>query len=366
MKYVDEFRNKNLVQALARSIRAITPARHLRFMEVCGTHTQNFFRFGLRSLLPESIELVAGPGCPVCVSPQKYIDVAIRIAGAADTMIVTFGDMMRVPGANSTLELVRSRGALVKVAYSPSDAVAAAKSHPGKRVIFLAVGFETTAPTIALALIQAKKEKLKNLFFFTSLKRIVPAMLHLANDRKSFIDGFLCPGHVSAIIGADDYKVIVAKYGIGCCVAGFEPVDMLQGLYALVKQAVLEKPKIDNQYSRIVRPAGNRKAREIINRVFTVTAAQWRGLGSIPDSGLKLKKEFIQFDAGTALGLDKARCAPPAASSLQCKCAQVLKGILRPPQCPIFGRKCSPENPIGPCMVSTEGACNAYYRYQGK
>jgi len=362
MKYIDEFRNAKLVHKLSTRINSINPGNNLNIMEVCGTHTQNFCRFGLAKLLPKNIRLISGPGCPVCVSPQGYIDAAVKLAKNKDVLIVTFGDMLRVPGSVSSLEKERAKFGNVRVVYSPWDALSVSRDNPGKKVVFLAVGFETTAPTIALSIMEAKKENLKNLFFLSSLKLIPPAMHYLLLDKRLKVGGFLCPGHVSAVIGTKDYAFIPKKYKIPCCVAGFEPVDILEGIGMILEQVVTGNPYVANQYTRVVAQAGNPRAKEIIRRVFKISASRWRGLGIIPGSGLKLKDEFSGFDAGRIFSV--ASMQNKAEPAKRCRCSDVLKGLISPPDCPLFGRRCQPGNPLGPCMVSSEGACNAYYKFR--
>ncbi|MCX5711294.1 MAG: hydrogenase formation protein HypD [Candidatus Omnitrophica bacterium] len=362
MKYIDEFRNKKLIASAAQRIRQLMPRKQLTIMEVCGTHTMNFCRFGLKDLLPENLHFIPGPGCPVCVSHQNYIDAAIRLARRDDVIIVTFGDMLRVPGTNSSLEKERARGGHIRIAYSPLDTLKIARLNPGKKAVFLGVGFETTAPTIALSIIQAKKEKIKNVSFFVSLKLMPPVMKHLLNDERLRLSGFLCPGHVSSIIGTKPYEFIPRDFAVPCCVAGFEPLDILEGILMLLKQIRQNKPMVDNQYSRVVRAKGNLEARKIISRVFTPAAAYWRGMGKIPGSGLKIRDAFSEFDSEKVFSIKPASGKEP---ETKCKCADVLKGLIIPKECPLFARACVPDKPLGPCMVSMEGACNAYYRYRG-
>jgi len=361
MRYLDEFRNKILVKRIAEKIKKIMPSKEIRIMEVCGTHTQSFFKFGLDKILPSNLKLISGPGCPVCVSSQEYIDQAILYAQLKDTCIVTFGDMLRVPGTTSSLEKERAKGANIKIAYSPLDALKFALENPNLKVIFLAVGFETTAPAIALSILRAKKEKIKNLFFFSSLKLIPAALKYLGEDKDLKISGFLCPGHVSTIIGTKPYEFIPKRYKISCCIAGFEPLDILEGIYLLLQQIVNQKPKVTNQYIRVVKPQGNPKAQKLIFRVFKITSSYWRGLGLMPESGLKIKEEFSCFDAECMLKIKQKRIKKVIKKL--CRCAEVLKGIISPLECPLFSKICSPQNPQGPCMVSSEGACNAYFRY---
>ena len=297
MRYIDEYRNIHLIKRLSEKIKAITPGGHINIMEVCGTHTQSFFRFGLDELLPFNLKLIAGPGCPVCVSPQEYIDNAIKLTQYEDNIILTFGDMLRIPGTRSTLEKERAGRSNVKVVYSALDALLFARQNPAKLIIFLAVGFETTAPTIALSIIQAKKENIRNLFFYSSLKLIPPAMNYLLKDKRLNLSGFLCPGHVSCVIGTKSYEFIPQKYKIGCCITGFEPLDILEGVYFLIQQIINNKPCVQNQYMRAVTRKGNLKAKNTIFKVFKACGTSWRGLGKIPQSGLKIKDDFSQFDA---------------------------------------------------------------------
>ncbi|MDD4899592.1 MAG: hydrogenase formation protein HypD, partial [Candidatus Omnitrophica bacterium] len=297
MKYVDEFRNLRLAKRIAAQIRRIMPAGRINLMEVCGTHTQNFCRFGLDKLLPKGLRLISGPGCPVCVSPVEYIDNAIFLAREKQAIIATFGDMLRIPGSKSSLEQERANSARVEIVYSPLETINLAKKNPGKRIIFLAVGFETTAPTIAATILQARKEKIKNLFFLSSLKLIPPAMEYLLKDKRLKLNGFLCPGHVSAIIGTRPYAFIPKKFKAACCIAGFEPLDILEGLYLLLRQIVENKPRVENQYRRVVTAQGNIQAQKIMRKAFVQSDSIWRSLGRIPDSGLNLAKEFTDFDA---------------------------------------------------------------------
>ena len=362
MRYIDEFRNKNLIKRITDKIKLYMPPQPLNIMEVCGTHTQSFFRFGLDKLLPPNLKLISGPGCPVCVSAQDYIDKAIVYAQNKDVIILTFGDMLGVPGTKSTLEKERAKGASIRVVYSALDSIKVAQQNPCKKVIFLAVGFETTAPTIALSILRAKKENLKNLFFCSSLKFIPPAMSYLVEDKRLNLSGFLCPGHVSCIIGTKAYEFIPKRYKIACCIAGFEPLDILEGIYLLLQQIIEQRPFVANQYMRVVTRAGNLKAQKIISQVFKIADASWRGLGKIPKSGLKIKKEFSCLDAEKVFPLADKRLAM-SDKQKKCRCAEVLKGLIRPDECLLFRKVCSPENPYGPCMVSLEGACNAYYKY---
>ncbi|MFA4889063.1 MAG: hydrogenase formation protein HypD [Candidatus Omnitrophota bacterium] len=361
MKYIDEFRNLKLARKISAGIKTLMPQEDIRIMEVCGTHTQSFFRFGLSGLLPARLKLISGPGCPVCVSPQEYIDRAISIAGVKDTLVLTFGDMLRVPGTRSSLENERWKSGNPRVVYSPWESLNTAQRNPDKRVVFLAVGFETTAPAIALTILAAQKQKLKNLSFFCALKAIPPAMQFLLADKRLKINAFLCPGHVSAIIGTRPYEFIARRYKVGCCVAGFEPLDILEGIYFLLLQIKSKRAKVVNQYARLVRPEGNPKAKAAISAVFQKCPAVWRGLGEIPQSGLKIKKTFSRFDTEKVFALKPI--AQGAAKKSRCLCGDVLKGLVTPRDCPLFGKACNPGHPFGPCMVTHEGACNAYFKY---
>lgn len=363
MKFVNEFRSRSLTGKLVNAINGIMPEREVRLMEVCGTHTASFYRFGLDRLIPPGLKLISGPGCPVCVTAEGFIDAACGLAKDKDTLVLSFGDMLRVPGSNSSLEEAGGKFSNVRLVYSPLEALKIAADHPGKKVVFLAVGFETTAGSIALTVLAAKKKKLKNLFFYSALKLIPPAMEYILSDPRQRLDGFLCPGHVSAIIGTRAYAPVLKKYRIPLCVAGFEPVDILEGFYLLLKQIKNNSPRIDNQYRRVVRGPGNIKAQRITGRVFRVSDAPWRGLGGLPLSGLKLKKEFAFFDAKRQFSL-KENPSFTRGGRKKCGCADVLKGLLSPRECPLFFKACTPENPYGPCMVSREGACNAYFKYR--
>lgn len=363
MKYIDEFRDKELIGKVSRKIFEIMPKSKVSIMEVCGTHTQSFHRFGLERLIPEKLRLIAGPGCPVCVSNQDYIDKAIQLGKNVDIIIASFGDMLRVPGTATSLEKQRALGTEVRVVYSAWDSLEIARRHPKKKVIFLAVGFETTAPTLALTVQAAKRQKLGNLFFFSALKLIPPAMQALLSDRQLKIDGFLCPGHVSTIIGSQPYEFIARKYKIPCCVAGFEPLDIMEGIYMLLRSIVQNKSRVENQYARVVKRKGNPKAKAIIKEVFKVSDAAWRGIGEIPQSGLKLREKYSSFDVEKMMPLNITHKTLNIKQQ-KCRCGEVLKGIIEPVQCPLFRKACTPESPFGPCMVSSEGTCNAYYRYK--
>ena len=359
MKYIDEFRNLDIAARIFRLIeeeaKGLEP---INFMEVCGTHTMAVERFGIRRMLPENIKLISGPGCPVCVTPKNYIDRAIAFTAIDDVIVVSFGDMLKVPGSETSLAKQRSRGR-VKIVYSPLDAVEFAKKNQDKKIVFLGIGFETTVPTVAASVKYAKKKKLKNFFVYSGHKVMPPAMRLLAADKEVNIKGFLCPAHVSAIIGARPYSVISKKHNIPCVISGFEPLDILQSILMLIRQVKSKTAKVENQYSRVVKASGNIKALRIIDEVFSIKDSDWRGVGVIPKSGLALNDRYADFDAEKNINLPRVETMPDKG----CICGSVLKGIKTPPECGKFSKKCNPENPYGACMVSSEGACAAYYRY---
>lgn len=358
MGYRAEFRDAHQAARLAAAIDRLAK-RPVAFMEVCGTHTVAIFRHGLRRLLLESVQLISGPGCPVCVTPAAEIDRAIAIAARPEVTLATFGDMLRVPGSRGSLQAARAAGGDVRVVYSTRDALHLAAGNPGRAVVFFGVGFETTTPTVAAALLEARQRGYENFFVLPAHKLIPPAMRALLEMGEVRIDGFLCPGHVSAIIGAAPYWFIPAEYGIPCVITGFEPLDILQGIAMLLAQVAAQRPTVEIQYRRGVPEEGNAIARRCVAEVFEICDATWRGLGTIPESGLRLRAELAMHDATRAfpVTLPEAREAPG------CLCGAVLRGVRRPDQCRLFGRTCLPEQPIGPCMVSSEGTCAAWYEY---
>jgi len=359
VKYIDEFRNIKIGHRIAALIsKEAKDLEPVNFMEVCGTHTMAVERFGIRKLLPMNINLISGPGCPVCVTPKYYIDKAIALSNFDDVVVVTFGDMLKVPGSHSSLREKRQYDR-VRVVYSALDAIDIAEKNPDKRIIFLGIGFETTAPTVAATLKYAKKKRLKNFFVYSGHKVMPPAMKLLASDRRINIKGFLCPAHVSAIIGTKPYDDIARRYGIPCVIAGFEPLDILQSILMLVKQVKSKRAKVENQYQRVVKSPGNKKAISMIYEVFSARDSEWRGIGVIPGSGLGLNRMYSDFDAERAISLPEVKSAPDKG----CICGDVLKGIKTPLDCRLFSRTCNPENPYGACMVSSEGTCAAYYKY---
>ena len=360
MNYQDEFRDRELVAGLAERIRLLTHGlvRPLTFMEVCGTHTMAIYQYGLRTLLPPQVRLISGPGCPVCVTPNDYLDRAVALARLPDVTIVTFGDMLRVPGSRSSLMEERAKGADIRIVYSPLDAVALAEKNPGRRIVFLGIGFETTAPIIAGSILAARARGVANYFVLASHKTIPVPMEILSSDPELAIDGYLCPAHVSAIIGADAH-IPLAERGIPCVVAGFEPADVLQGVELLVRQVVEGRHEVENQYRRVVSREGNRKAQEILRQLFIPADAAWRGIGIIPQSGLVIAPEFQAYDAAVMIPVTvETPMEHPG-----CRCGEILRGKISPFDCPLFGGVCTPETPVGACMVSSEGTCAAAYKY---
>lgn len=332
--------------------------RPLRLMEVCGTHTVAIFKAGIRQLLPAEVELVSGPGCPVCVTPNEYIDSAIAYSMQSDVIIATFGDMLRVPGSDKSLMEARTDGGDIRIVYSPLDSLEIAKSNPDKKVIFLAVGFETTAPTAAATILTAKQQGLSNFFVLSAHKLVPPALRGLLAMPNVKVDGFLLPGHVSAIIGLAPYKFLADEFKIPAVVAGFEPLDILKAVYMLVKQLNDGRTELENHYRRIVPISGNSTAQQVLNEVYQPCDTVWRGLGRLGGSGLELKSDYRSFDAAS-LPVE----APVSHEARGCRCGEVLSGIIKPTACSLFGTVCRPEQPVGACMVSVEGACAAWYKY---
>jgi hydrogenase expression/formation protein HypD len=361
MKFMDEFRDKSLVQNMAANIRRMAGklSSPVNFMEVCGTHTMSIYQYGIRSLLPENVRLVSGPGCPVCVTPIGYVDKALACAADPTNIIATFGDMLRVPGSQSSLMEQRAGGADIRIVYSPLDAVALAKNNPERRVVFLGVGFETTAPTIAVSILEAARLGLNNYCVLVSHKTMPAAMDILTGDPELNLKGYLCPAHVSTVIGGNAYKLLAEKYHIPCVVTGFEPADVMQGIEMLLAQALRGEGRVEIQYSRAVSWEGNPKAQSILSQLFEPCDAVWRGLGVLPGSGLAIRAEYADFDAERVLELD----VPEALENPACLCGEVLKGKLAPFGCPLFATVCTPESPVGACMVSSEGTCAAAYKY---
>ena len=358
MRHLNEYRDPKIIQNLLSAIKAESNSE-IRLMEVCGTHTVAIFRSGIKDALPDNISLISGPGCPVCVTPNHDIDIAIEIAKDKDVILTTFGDMIRVPGSYSSLEKERAEGADIRVVYSSLDALDIVRQNPDKKVVLLGIGFETTSPTIAGSILSAEKENLKNFYVLSTHKIIPPAMKLLLETGEVKINGFICPGHVSTIIGSKAYEFITIDYGVPCVIAGFEPMDILQSVLMLVRQINKGQSKVEIGYRRAVRPEGNTKAQEIINEVFEISDTRWRGLGIVPKSGLAIKEKYHQFDASHAFEISVESKDDPKG----CLCGEVLRGVKMPYDCAFFGKACTPENPIGPCMVSSEGTCAAYYKY---
>jgi hydrogenase expression/formation protein HypD len=358
MKHVEEYRDATLAKALLEKIRK-TVTRPIRLMEICGTHTVAIFRHGIRSLLPESIELLSGPGCPVCVTAMEEVDRSIKLAGYPEVILTTFGDMLRVPGSFSSLDQERGKGADVRMVYSTFDAIRIAEQCSDKEVVFLGIGFETTAPTVAAAIAAAQQKGLSNFSVLCAHKLLPPAMHALLRSGDISIDGFICPGHVTTIIGTSAYAEVVAEYAIPCVVVGFEPIDILQGILMLAEQVVSGRAAVEIQYTRGVSEEGNQAALRLMDRIFEPCDASWRGLGAIRKSGLAIRKSYGPYDATTRFDVS----VPPAQEPPGCLCAQVLRGAVRPPDCRLFRKACSPRTPVGPCMVSSEGTCAAYFKY---
>ncbi len=348
--------NHPWAEALAEAAQAL--GRTVRVMEVCGTHTHAIGRAGLRALFPDSLELISGPGCPVCVTAQCDIERILSLAALPGVALCTFGDLVRVPGHTSSLERERARGAEVRVVYSPSDAVELARANPGLRVVFAGIGFETTAPAVAAAVLSAREQKLENFFCLSLHKRVVPVM-EAVLDGPVRLDGFLTPGHVSVILGAEVFQPLARRHGLPCVATGFAPSDVLEGLTLLLRMLGTGRADSVVQYTRAVRPGGNPRARDIMDTVFEPGAAVWRGMGEIPGSGLQFRPEFERFDAALHFNIPE----PDARELPDCQCGRVLRGLIAPPQCPQFGTRCTPRSPLGPCMVSSEGSCAARYRY---
>ena len=357
MKYVDEFRNRHSAQAIAERIRRVVgTTKSYTFMEVCGTHTMNIFKFGIRRMLPENVRLISGPGCPVCVTPNEFIDKAIELSAREGVIIATFGDMVRVPGSRSSLQEEKAKGRDIRVVYSTLDALEFARKNPRKEIVFLGVGFETTAPTVASSIIEAKRRRMKNYAVLCAHKTMPNALKELSRDKDIDIDGFILPAHVSTIIGSRPYEFLVKDYGKRCVIAGFEPLDILQGILMLVSQPA---PSLEIEYSRVARPEGNKIAQEMIKDVFEEVSSIWRGIGVIKRSGLRLRRRYADFDAEARFNIR----LPQSRERSGCICGAVLKGVKTPSECNLFRRVCTPENPIGPCMVSSEGTCSAYFKY---
>jgi hydrogenase expression/formation protein HypD len=362
MKYVNEFRNPEKALALQKEIEKLSQQidRHLKIMEVCGGHTHSIFKYGIEEILPHNIELIHGPGCPVCVMPKGRIDEAIALCQNPDIIFTTFGDTMRVPGSKISLLQAKAQGADIRMVYSPLDSLKIAKENPHKEIVFFGLGFETTAPSTAFTILQAAAENINNFSMFSNHVLVIPALKALLNNPDLQLDGFVGPGHVSMVIGTKPYEFISQEYHKPIVISGFEPLDIFQSIWMLLKQIVENRCEVENQYNRLVEPNGNKNALQAMNQVFTVREKfEWRGLGEIPNSGFKVREEYAQFDAEVKFTIPNLKVADHKA----CQCGEILKGVLKPWQCKVFGTACTPETPIGTCMVSSEGACAAYYKY---
>ena len=366
MKYVDEFRDRDKARALLREIEVLTGSiaadrqRPIQIMEVCGGHTHSIFRYGIESMLPDALELVHGPGCPVCVLPMGRIDDCIDIAQQPRVIFTTFGDAMRVPGSRGTLLQAKADGADIRMVYSPMDALALARTNPDREVVFFGLGFETTMPSTALTVLDAERDGVGNFSVFCNHITIVPTIKAILDSPDLRLDGFLGPGHVSMVIGTAPYQFICRHYRKPLVVAGFEPLDVLQSIWMVLRQMSEQRCEVENQYARVVTAGGNAAALSAIGRVYELREFfEWRGLGSIDYSGVRLRDAYARFDAERRFAVPGVRIADP----LSCQCGEVLKGVLKPHQCKVFGTACTPEAPLGALMVSSEGACAAYYRY---
>ena len=361
MKYIDEFRRGEAARRLTDDIRKAAGDTPVTIMEVCGTHTMAIARYGIREILPEAITLISGPGCPVCVTPNRTVDTIIALSRLSDVIVTTFGDMMKVPGSTSSLDREHAAGSDIRVVASTLESLSLAEKRPDKQVVFLGVGFETTAPTVAAAMMEAKTRGLPN-FSVLSAHKTMPQAMEALSRGDVPIDGYICPGHVSTIIGSKPYAFLAENFGIGCVIAGFEPLDILQGILMLVRQVAAESPTVEIQYTRAVKPEGNPTAQAALDSVFEPCDSDWRGIGDIPGSGLRIRDAYAEWDAQKRFTVD----VEPTREPKGCLCGQVLQGKVKPPTCRLFGKECTPSNPVGPCMVSTEGTCAAYYKYDLK
>jgi hydrogenase expression/formation protein HypD len=361
MRFVDEYRDPELARRLSTRVAALcAPGRRYKIMEVCGGHTHAIYRYGVHDLLPEAVELVHGPGCPVCVIPMGRVDDGIAIAEQPGVILTCFGDMMRVPGGNGSFLEANARGTDIRMVYSPLDALRIARQNPDREVVFYAIGFETTAPSTALTVLRAEREGIGNFSVFCNHVTIIPAIKAILDSPDLRLDAFIGPGHVSTVIGCRPYEFIARDHGKPVVCAGFEPLDVLQSVHMIMRQLSEERCEVENQYGRVVHWDGNPRALEVLGRVFELRPYfEWRGLGSISRSALRLAPAYARFDAEQRYALPGVRVADPKA----CQCGEVLKGVLKPWECKVFGTACTPETPIGTCMVSSEGACAAYYNF---
>ena len=351
--------NKQIISQICSELKNFPLKKEIKIMEVCGTHTTEFFKSGVKDFFPKKLNLIDGPGCPVCVTPNEYLDQAIEIGKNKNVILATYGDLIKIPSSYSSLKEEKAQGLDVRVIYSSLEALQIAKDNPKKEIIFLSVGFETTTPTIAVTLQLALKEKIKNFTILVGNKLTPPAVQTILNSKKIKIDGFILPGHVSAIIGKESWNFIPNDFNKPAVISGFESGDLLAGTLTLINLIKQQNPIIKNLYQRIVKNGGNSTALEIMNETFEVIESHWRGIGVISKSGLKLKKRYTIFDAEKKFNIKKY---PPKINK-KCRCGDLLQGLIKPPKCPLFKKECSPETPIGPCMVSTEGPCAAYFKY---
>lgn len=358
MKFIDEYRNGELGKRVIKKIHQ-SSKKHIRLMEFCGGHTVAILKYGIRQALPPTIEMLSGPGCPVCVTANEDLDKVIALARLPGVIITTFGDLLKVPGSSSSLQQARAEGNDIRIVYSALEALDIARENPGRPVIFVGIGFETTAPGIAASILQAEQEKFKNYHVLSLHKLTPPVMKALLDSGDARLDGIVCPGHVSTIIGSNPYQPLAKDYSIACVISGFELLDILQCIAMLVEQVERGEPKVEIAYRRAVRPEGNQQALSLMDRVFELSPATWRGIGSVPQSGLKIRQEYQDFDAEKVFTIQpEAPCEPAG-----CICGAILRGVKVPLDCELFKKACTPEHPVGPCMVSSEGSCAAYYHY---
>jgi hydrogenase expression/formation protein HypD len=360
MKFVSEFRDKQAAKAIALQIRKLVPQKEIRIMEVCGGHTITIYKYGIKNLLPENIHLISGPGCPVCVTSNRFIDHAIALSRLPDTIITSFGDMIRVPGSHSSLFQEKSKGRDIRPCYSVMDALAIAKQNPQSQVVFLGIGFETTSPTVAVAIKNAKAQGISNFYVLSAFKTMPNALKALVDGKLININAFICPGHVSTITGLKVYEFLAEEYGLPCVVSGFEPLDMLQSIYMILKQIQEDQAKIENQYARSVTWEGNEIAQKLLDEVFTPCEMDWRGIGRIPESGLIPNAIYQDVDAGKMIPVT---IEPSSGDNPACICGDIMLGVKTPVDCLLFKNVCNPESPKGACMVSAEGACATYLKY---
>ncbi|WP_238881857.1 hydrogenase formation protein HypD [Clostridium sp. YIM B02551] len=358
MKFIDEYRNQQYAGVLVKEIEKLSN-KEITIMEVCGTHTMSIFKYGIKNILPKNIKIISGPGCPVCVTPESYIDIAINLSKREDVIIATFGDMIRVPGKEGTLLNRKSIDNNIRIVYSSMDAINIAINNPYKKVVFLSLGFEATTPMAALTAIEVKNRKINNFLFLTSHRKMPPIIEKLSKDPELKTDGYLLPGHVCAIAGIKEFEDLSSRYKIPGVVTGFEPIDILQGIKNLVEIVNKNEARVINEYKRVVREKGNENAQKYINKVFKSSDGEWRGIGRVIESEFVLKDEYEAYDAIRYFNIEVERNREIS----MCRCGEILTGKITPKMCPLFRKVCTPENPVGACMVSTEGTCSAYYKY---